>query len=105
MMSASSSHSTRVNGTTDDYVPPYLAERGSTSGSGHDFASQKDALVAEGFVVTCDGKVTWTKDHHLHPRKWPLRRKIYDTGVMFILEFFTTLISNTGVSHDYVNKD
>lgn len=55
------------------------------------------ALIAEGFVVTSDGRVSWTDEHPLHPRSWSFRRKVYDTGIMFMLELFTTLISNTGV--------
>jgi hypothetical protein len=57
-----------------------------------------ERLTDEGFIVTSDVKVAWDEAHQLHPRNWPLRRKVYDTGIMFILELFTTIISNTGVS-------
>jgi hypothetical protein len=43
-----------------------------------------------------NGLVCWTANSPLHPRKWTLKRKIYDTTVIVSLEFFTTLISNTG---------
>jgi hypothetical protein len=40
---------------------------------------------------------TNTKDPS-QPRNWPAWRKIYDTGVSCVLlEYITTLISNTGV--------
>lgn len=44
------------------------------------------------------GTVQWLPGSIAHPRQWPLSRKLYDTTVICILEFFTTLISNTGSS-------
>jgi hypothetical protein len=43
-----------------------------------------------------NGVVCWTETSPLHPRKWTLKRKMYDTTVIVFLEFFTTMISNTG---------
>jgi MFS family permease len=31
-----------------------------------------------------------------HPRQWPLQRKIYDTAIICLLEFLTTVVSNSG---------
>ena len=33
-----------------------------------------------------------------HPRQWPLVRKVYDSAIICFLEFFMTLVSNTGLS-------
>lgn len=54
-------------------------------------------VLEGGFVTTEEGAVTWSEKHPHHPRSWSLARKLYDTGIMFALELFTTLISNTGV--------
>lgn len=54
-------------------------------------------LEADGLKFVNPGEIAWTECHSLHPRNWPWRRKIYDTGVMFCFEFLTTLVSNTGV--------
>jgi hypothetical protein len=43
-----------------------------------------------------NGVICWTATSPLHPRKWTLKRKIYDTAVIVFLEFVTTTISNTG---------
>lgn len=42
--------------------------------------------------------VQWRPDSITHPRNWPMSRKLYDTAIICILEFFTTLVSNTGSS-------
>ncbi|KAL8677047.1 MAG: hypothetical protein Q9186_006494 [Xanthomendoza sp. 1 TL-2023] len=44
---------------------------------------------AEPFMPVVD----WQPGNHDHPRNWPLRRRIYDTGTILVLEFFTTLLS------------
>lgn len=54
-------------------------------------------LRASGLKYVHDGRVAWTEHNSLHPRNWSLRRKVYDTSVMFCFELLTTLISNTGV--------
>lgn len=57
-----------------------------------------EKLQARGFEVNDDGIVRWAKDSLTHPRRWPLMRKIYDSSVICFLEFFMTLVSNTGSS-------
>ena len=59
-----------------------------------------DALQAKGFEIDGDGIVRWASDSTttIHPRKWPLLRKVFDTAIICFLEFFVTLISNTGSS-------
>ncbi|KAK5173928.1 uncharacterized protein LTR77_002609 [Saxophila tyrrhenica] len=57
-----------------------------------------DALEAKGFEVDNTGTVRWAPDSLTHPRRWSLVRKLYDTAVICFLEFFVTLISNTGSS-------
>lgn len=59
-----------------------------------------EALLADGFEVNDDGVVRWAPDSSTstHPRRWPLARKVYDTALICFLEFFVTLISNTGSS-------
>lgn len=56
------------------------------------------ALAHRGFDVDDTGKVTWRQNSALHPRNWSATRKVYDAAVIFFLEMFTTLISNTGSS-------
>jgi hypothetical protein len=56
------------------------------------------ALHAEGFAVDDEGIVRWAPDSLTHPRQWPLGQKLYDTALICFLEFFVTLISNTGSS-------
>lgn len=48
--------------------------------------------------VDSNGVVHWQEDSRTHPRHWPVWRKTFDSGVICLLEFFTTLISNTGSS-------
>lgn len=55
-----------------------------------------DALSAKGLEVDQDGVVRWTPDCTQHPRRWPLVKKVYDTAIICFLEFFMTLVSNTG---------
>ena len=57
-----------------------------------------DKLAARGFEVSDEGIVRWAKDSLTHPRHWPLLRKIYDSAIICFLEFFMTLVSNTGSS-------
>jgi len=56
------------------------------------------ALEAKGFAVDSNGTVSWAPDSLTHPRHWSLRRKVYDTAIICFLEFFVTLVSNTGSS-------
>jgi len=57
------------------------------------FALQKRGFQTDGF-----GVVTWLEDSKAHPRRWPLTRKVFDSAIICILEFFTTLMSNAGSS-------
>jgi MFS family permease len=57
-----------------------------------------DALHAKGFKVDSAGIVRWAEGSITHPRRWPLLRKMYDTAIICFLEFFMTLVSNTGSS-------
>lgn len=54
-------------------------------------------LIANGFLIDREGNVTWSEDHPLHPRNWAVKRKIYDTGIMFTFELYATAVGNTGV--------
>lgn len=57
-----------------------------------------DALSEKGFDVDDQGVVRWGTESNVHPRRWPLIRKVYDSAIICSLEFFMTLISNTGSS-------
>lgn len=57
-----------------------------------------DALQAKGLDVDNEGIVRFAKDSITHPRRWPLLRKVYDSAIICFLEFFMTLVSNTGSS-------
>ncbi|EME89369.1 uncharacterized protein MYCFIDRAFT_55780 [Pseudocercospora fijiensis CIRAD86] len=57
-----------------------------------------EALDKYGFTADSSGVVTWQTGHQNHPRHWPFLRKAYDSSIIIILEFFMTLISNTGSS-------
>ena len=57
-----------------------------------------DLLDEKQIDVDLHGVVHWQEDSITHPRHWPVWRKVYDSAVICILEFFTTLISNTGSS-------
>ncbi|KAK3701469.1 hypothetical protein LTR37_015443 [Vermiconidia calcicola] len=57
-----------------------------------------DALEAKGLRVDTEGVVRWAPDSITHPRQWPLLRKVYDSAIICFLEFFVTLVSNTGSS-------
>jgi hypothetical protein len=56
----------------------------------------KAQLKSDELELLENGVVCWTANSQMHPRKWTLKRKIYDTAVIVFLEFFTTFISNTG---------
>ena len=57
-----------------------------------------NALEARGFEVDNNGTVSWAHNSITHHRRWPLLRKVYDSAIICFLEFFMTLISNTGSS-------
>lgn len=57
-------------------------------------------LNAYGLEYTPDGQyVRWSVSNKRHPRNWPTARKIYDTGLIIFLDFFTY------VSRDRVGKN
>lgn len=57
-----------------------------------------DALQEKGFEVDIYGTVRFSENSLTHPRRWPLLRKIYNSALICFLEFFMTLVSNTGSS-------
>ncbi|RMX80835.1 hypothetical protein D0869_07258 [Hortaea werneckii] len=58
-------------------------------------------LSEKGFVVDRYGSVSFKQDSVSHPRRWPLYRKVFDSALICFLEYFMTMMSNTGatVSH------
>ncbi|KAJ5225329.1 hypothetical protein N7468_006554 [Penicillium chermesinum] len=42
------------------------------------------------------GYIRWAPDNPKHPRNWPLARKVYDIGIIILLECYTTAISTSG---------
>ncbi|EFR00842.1 hypothetical protein MGYG_03847 [Nannizzia gypsea CBS 118893] len=56
------------------------------------------ALLEEhGLEYTPDGEhIRWLASNPSHPRKWPMLRKIYDSGLIIILDLFTTAVSTAG---------
>jgi len=54
------------------------------------------AIKDEGLAIDRSGSITFAPSSPAHPRRWPLRRKIYDTSIICLLEFLTTVISNSG---------
>lgn len=63
-------------------------------------------LEETGLAVDALGIVALPPDSTTHPRQWHVHRKVYDTAIICLLEFITTVISNSGspigqqVSHD-----
>lgn len=59
-----------------------------------------NALQSKGLYADQQGIVRWRHDsiQSVHPRRWPLIRKIYDSAVICFMEFVMTLISNAGTS-------
>lgn len=55
-------------------------------------------LAHKGFDVDETGRVTWRANSPAHPRNWMATRKAYDAFVIVFLEFFMTMVSNTGSS-------
>lgn len=55
-------------------------------------------LYTRGFQFDSYGVVTFSETSKMHPRNWRLVRKTYDSALICFLEFFMTLISNTGSS-------
>lgn len=57
-----------------------------------------EALHTRGFRADEYGVVRWRENSIAHPRRWSLTRKAYDSALICFLEFFMTLVSNTGSS-------
>ena len=59
-----------------------------------------NALQSKGLYADQEGIVRWRQDsvQSVHPRRWSLLRKSYDSAVICFMEFVMTLISNTGPS-------
>ncbi|EFE34070.1 uncharacterized protein ARB_07021 [Trichophyton benhamiae CBS 112371] len=56
------------------------------------------ALLEEhGLEYTPDGEhIRWLASNPKHPRNWSMLRKIYDSGLIIILDLFTTAVSTAG---------
>jgi hypothetical protein len=54
------------------------------------------ALSDDYLTVDSDGLVDFAHASPSHPRQWSLSRKLYDTTIICLLEFVTTVISNAG---------
>lgn len=54
------------------------------------------ALSDDYLTVNRDGLVDFAYASPSHPRQWSLYRKLYDTTIICLLEFVTTVISNAG---------
>lgn len=54
------------------------------------------ALSDDYLTVNRDGLVDFAYASPSHPRQWSLSRKLYDTIIICLLEFATTVISNAG---------
>ncbi|KAL8371126.1 hypothetical protein RB595_001125 [Gaeumannomyces hyphopodioides] len=55
-------------------------------------------LAEYGLATKQDGTVCWKPDSPDHPRNWSTARKTFDTTIIILLEFYTTVISTTGAS-------
>jgi len=52
--------------------------------------SRAEAVLSEHELeFTPDGQlVRWRRDNKLHPRNWPLPRRVYDISIIFFLDLF-----------------
>jgi len=55
-----------------------------------------EALSREHLTINDNGLVTFVHSSPAHPRQWSLRRKLYDSAIICLLEFVTTAVSNVG---------
>ena len=58
----------------------------------------KKSLALQGLGVEDASVVHWQQLTKHHPKQRPVARKCYDSALIIFLEFFTTMISNTGSS-------
>lgn len=49
-----------------------------------------------GLRLVEDGFVKWRTDASAHPRNWSASRKAFDTGLVLMLDLFTTAVSTAG---------
>ncbi|KAI5360412.1 Putative major facilitator superfamily, MFS transporter superfamily [Septoria linicola] len=62
-----------------------------------DIPSQvKEELRVRGFNVDSDNVVSWLEDAPLHPKNWPLARKLYDTAAIAAFVTVSAMIGNGG---------
>jgi hypothetical protein len=61
-------------------------------------ATPEVAKVLEelGLRLVEDGFVKWRTDASAHPRNWSASRKAFDTGLVLMLDLFTTAVSTAG---------
>lgn len=57
-----------------------------------------EALDRYSLCAEPDGKVDWRDDAPSHPKNWPVRRKIQDTGVITLFVTISAMIGNLGTS-------
>ncbi|KAH8884637.1 major facilitator superfamily transporter [Thozetella sp. PMI_491] len=73
--------------------PPILVEERSP------VAPSTDEVLAElGLERRSDRLLYWRADSPDHPRNWSAARKTFDTTVIILFEFYTTVISTTGAA-------
>jgi hypothetical protein len=53
-------------------------------------------LANEHLTINDNGLVTFAPSSPAHPREWSQPRKLYDSAIISLLEFVTTVISNVG---------
>lgn len=56
------------------------------------------ALSKDHLIFNEEHRVDFANDSPTHPRQWPLPRKFYDSAIICLLEFSTTIMSNAGSS-------
>lgn len=57
-----------------------------------------ELIQEHGLAVDASGVVAFPPTSSTHPRQWSVRRKAYDTVIICLLEFITTVTSNSGSS-------
>lgn len=57
-----------------------------------------EALSKEHLIINENHRVDFAHGSPAHPRQWKLPRKLYDSAIIYLLEFMTTIMSNAGSS-------
>ncbi|TKA72225.1 hypothetical protein B0A55_07295 [Friedmanniomyces simplex] len=57
-----------------------------------------DAIRTRHLEADATGTVTLPDGSPAHPRQWPLSRRLFDSALSCLVDFFTTLFSNSGSS-------